>query len=738
MKIAIVFGLCMVQKLLFAQNLFVAKAANFGIDSVAEDTAKIYRLNEVVVSGTRSEKKTNEVGRSISLISKDAMNSSIYNSVSEILSQQEGMYIVGTGQNPGMVQSIFMRGAASNQTAIMIDEVRITDPSTPNDALDLSELSPAGDDRIEIVRGSHSTLYGSSAIGGVVSIFTEKNGRPGFNSDVDIEGGNFGKGTSVVSQNIFLDYTDPIGVYVNTELENSDTKGLDATVDTVTNPATFKHRDKDGFDKTDFGGKVGFRNERVDAYISYKKNHQFADLDKGAYTDDDNAALNFRRNLFTYGVSALLNDHWTIKFLGGYSDMTRITVDDSSVVDNIGNTDHTYSDGTWKGSMGTNELQANVHLGSVEAVVGGGQSKETMTTKTFLYAGSDFGAFESSSDLDTLHLHAYTKYVFGQLELQGNIINDALRPLSLVLGARLNDHSAYGTNSTYEINPSFKIGNGSLLYASYSAGFNAPSLYELYDPDLYYTSDITRGNKSLKPETSSSYELGIKQVIGNASTGISYFSEVTRNLIEDVYLWDKNIPIDSLGSDPFRDDFRGDTYLNVGEQTTHGFEFFLVSEISSRITMSGNFSLVSGKLRYDPSAINAPQNEGNHVQLYSNGSFLTGDVTTIGLVRRPNTANIRAAYQATDQLSLRIDVRYAGPRDDVFYDSNLGPYGALAAVRVAAYTLTDFSQDFIWSKALTIRGRIENIFNIKYSEINGFTTRGRGVYIALRYSGQPF
>ncbi|MBI4547878.1 MAG: TonB-dependent receptor [Ignavibacteriae bacterium] len=700
-----------------------------------KDTTKMYQLKEVVITATRSDKNLSDVGRSVSLITKDQLSSSIYHSVGELLSHQEGMYIVGAGQNPGMIQSIFTRGAASNQTMMMIDEVRITDPSGVNNALDLSELSFVGSDRIEIVRGSHSTLYGSSAIGGVVSIFTQKNRKPGFNTDVELRTGTFGSGTSAFSENVFLNYTDVNGLYINGEISNSNIKGLDATVDTVTNPNVFKNRDKDGFDKRDVIGKLGFKDNRFDVYASYKHTRDKTDIDKGAYRDDDNYTLDFKRNLFTYGAAYKISNDVYLKYLGGYSDMKRVAVDDSTVIDRLGSTDHTYFDGTWKGSISTNEIQTNLRLKGFEGVFGVGLYRETMTSKTYFYTRSIFGVYESRTDLDTLDLNATTKNLFAHIDLNGSLVDESFSRFSLALGTRLNHHSTYGNNVTYEINPSLRISDNVLLYASHSIGFNAPSLYQINAPDQYYTSPIARGNKNLKPEKSVSYEIGFKQSISSsASVAVAYFNAEVEDAIENVYLWDKNIGIDTLGSDWMRDDFRGDTYLNVGKQTTSGVEFTLNARISDKLSFSGNFSLVSGKLTYDPSNIDTSQTGGNHVQVYSNGAFITKEVETLGLVRRPNTANLSLTYKPIEQLALRIDVRYVGSRSDIYYESKLGPYGALGTVPVADYTLLDFSQRFTFSSHFSIGARIENVFNTRYAEINGFTTRGRGVYLSTGIS----
>ncbi|MBI1804342.1 MAG: TonB-dependent receptor [Ignavibacteriae bacterium] len=699
------------------------------------DSLKTYHLGEVVVTATRSEKNLSDIGRSVTLVTGKQLESSIYNNLSEVLSQQEGVYIVGTGQNPGMLQSVFMRGANNNHTTIMIDDVRITDPSAVNNALDLSELSLTNLDKLEIVRGTHSTLYGSSAIGGVINLITKKSEKPGWNANAELKTGTFGEGTSEFSENVFVNYTVDHGLYVNGEINNSNVKGLDATVDTITDLNVYKHRDKDGYDHTDFVGKIGFIDDRFDVYASYKRTNQNTDIDKAAYIDDDNYTIDFRRNLFTYGASYHVTENLKLKYIGGYSDMTRIAVDDSSVVSASGETDHTYSDGTWRGSTSTNEIQSNLKLRGFDGVLGGGFYHEAMGFKTYYYSRSSFGVYELKTDLDSLDPNTSTKNIFAHVDLNSSLIDETFDRVSIAVGARWYDHSIFGSKLTYEINPSLKINENALMYLSYSTGFNAPSLFQLYSPERDFVSDITRGNKNLKPETSSSFEFGIKQTVSsNLSFSANYFRTIVDDAIEYVYLWDKNIGIDTLGNDYTRNDFRGDTYLNLGSQTSQGIEFSVSSKISEQFYFSGNFSLVSGKLNYKPSDIDSAQTQGHHVQIYSNGAFIRKEVETLGLVRRPNTVNLSLTYKPIERLALRVDLRHVGSRSDIFYDSRLGPYGALGTVPVADYTLVDFSQKFDVDEHISIGARIDNIFDTKYAEINGFTTRGRGFYLNTRYS----
>jgi vitamin B12 transporter len=145
-------------------------------------------------------------------------------------------------------------------------------------------------------------------------------------------------------------------------------------------------------------------------------------------------------------------------------------------------------------------------------------------------------------------------------------------------------------------------------------------------------------------------------------------------------------------------------------------------------------SLVNGRLDYDPTDIDASHTQGNLVQLFNNGAFLNKQVQSYNLVRRPSTANLGMSYQLLSRLSLRGELRYTGPRNDVYYDSSLGQNGALATRGMGDYVLVDFSARYRILKGLTAGFRVENIFDEKYEEIYGYTTRGRSFYLNLRYS----
>lgn len=686
------------------------------------------RITEVVVTATRSEQDPMKVGRSVTVISSDQIKQSGYHTLSELLSQQEGIYIVGNGQTPGSNQSLFTRGAASNQTVIMVDGVRLSDPSSVNNTPDLSELSLSGVDRIEIVRGSHSTMYGSSAIGGVVNIITRRAEKPGLHVNFLGTAGTFGKHTLTAAQNLAVNYTDSSGFYVNAALLNASVSGLDATVDTVTDPAVYKNRDRDGFDKMDVSGRLGFEKKKFGIYAGARITQQIADIDKRAYTDDENYTLDFHRNLFTYGADWRPKDGMGLRFYGGYTSLERFAKDDSSEVDAAGNTDHTYYDGTFTGTQLTNELQFNYRRKGVDLVAGGGMYAETMNNLTHTLISN--WMYSDTTDLDSLDLNISLYNGFVRAGLNGALFNDKWEGVALSAGARFNSHSVFGTAVTFDINPSVRVGEGGLLYGVYSTGFNAPSLYQMYAPEKDFTSGLTRGNDQLKAENSVSWELGFKQQVSERTRiWASVFHTEVTNLIEYVYLWEKNTPLDSLSYL----DYRGDRYLNIGTLISRGAEGGIQTEVNDRFSFGANLCLVGGKLVYESGGIDTAQTHGHHVQLYSNGAFAGKSVETIGLVRRPSTASLNFSYLPIPALLLRADLRYVGARGDIYYEPALGPFGALASTAVEDYSLIDLSVRYKFKKFITAMLRVENLLDTKYSEINGFSTRGRGFYAGIRF-----
>lgn len=703
--------------------LWVAAAVFSSQLHAQEDSAKFKTLDEVTISTTRSEKKLSDASRSVTVITANDIKNLPYQNLADLLSRSEGIYIPGTLQTPGSLETVGLRGTNSNQTLVMIDGIKISDPSSPNNELDFAEISLANIERIEIVRGSHSTLYGSSAIGGVINIITKQNGQQGLHGNLTSSINTFGKRTSDFTNHAFINYTHKSGFYANAEILDTRVKGLNATVDSSTS-AKPKLNERDNFFKADIVGKIGFHHTKTEAYLSYKNVYQRADIDDGAYVDDDNRTIRFKRDLITYGGQYSFNKRTSFKYIGGYTNMLRKDRDDSTIIGGI--SDYTFTSGQYNGRNWNNELQFNWHNDQWNMVGGTGWVKEKMTLETYFAYNAPSYSFENTGKIDSVSTSTSFAYIHTDWKQKtGNGL------LAIGLGGRYNHHSRFGSYVTFEINPSYKFSEKGLLYASLTSGFNAPSLYQLYAPDKDYNSGITRGNEKLQPEKSLSAELGIKLFpTKKINATLSGFITQIRDAIEYVYVWNGQTPVNNL---TYADAY-GDTYLNIGKTRVYGAELNFNAIISPKWYIAANAALLDGKLKYNNTAIDEDKIKNNLVQLYSNGLFLDKNATVQKLVRRPSTANIAFNWKPLKSLLLRLDYRFVGSRQDVYYDETLGPYGALGRDKLGSYSLVNFSVNYRASKNLQVQGQLNNVLNKDYMEIAGYTTRRRGVVLSVNYS----
>ncbi|MBM4278878.1 MAG: TonB-dependent receptor, partial [Deltaproteobacteria bacterium] len=144
-------------------------------------------LEKVVVTATRVETPIEEIASSITVIPSEEIVRKQKTSVLEVLRGLPGLDVVQTGGTGGTT-SIFLRGANSEHTLVMIDGVEVNDPISPGRSYDFAHLTVDNIERIEVIRGPQSTLYGSDAIGGVINIITKKGeGKPKFS--LSAEGG---------------------------------------------------------------------------------------------------------------------------------------------------------------------------------------------------------------------------------------------------------------------------------------------------------------------------------------------------------------------------------------------------------------------------------------------------------------------------------------------------------------------------------------------------------------------
>lgn len=695
------------------------------------DTIKSILLQEAVVSPSRTEIPLRFAPRSISTLNEKELGQVQYNHLGDALFSLPGISISGSGQIPGSLQTLYIRGSAAHHSLIMLDGVRISDPTSPDAATDLSELSPFGLSRLELLRGSHSTLYGSAAIGGVLNLFSSLPEKTGLGAHARLDYGRIGPDASGFIRNARLANRWNNGLFVSGEVWSQESLGLDATVLAEGVTPNYQHMDRsDDFSRFDIAFRGGILREKFRAIIGFRSQQQDAEIDDAAYTDDENNRLGFRRELVSLNTAWTILPALDIEYAGGITFTDRTNTDDSSRVDVMGNTDNSFFRSRYQGQSLSNNLQLRWKRKCWQAIAGAWYEQETMNAETY-YLNTAW-MFESTTNLDSLDITASLSAAFLHVRFDGSESEGLWKSLALDGGIRINHHSRFGAHTTYSLNPSLRLSKSTLLFASLSTGFSAPSLYRLYSPETDYVSGISRGNPLLRPETSATWELGLRKVFGEeAWFAFSWFSTQVEDFIEYVYLWNPSVASESLG---FLD-YRGDTYINAGSQHVEGLEFSFSSDLSSRWHLSGNFSLINGSFTYRPVLFN-PHTGGQLPQVVANGRFLNTTIETAGLPRRPSTASAILSFNVSERLQFRADWRYASQRNDIRYNSGLGPYGALDQVPVAGYSLLDFRAFYTWRHGLSAQIRAENVFNTPYTEIVGYATRGRALWIGLRWDFQ--
>jgi vitamin B12 transporter len=259
---------------------------------------------EIVVTATKLETSSKEVASSITVINKQQIQEMQKETILDVLRTVPSLDVVQSG-GPGKATSVFIRGAKSEHTLVLIDGVEMNDPVSAGRSFDFAHLTTDNVARIEIIRGPQSTLYGSDAIGGIINIITES-GKGKSTGFISGETGSLKtlRGQAGISGGTeLLNYSLGLSVW--------DTEGISAAGE------QYGNIEKDGYKNTSFSGKVGVTpNDNFDAVFTVRYLNADADLDESGGTggDDPNYKATWKQ-LFMRGQArlSLFNNLWEQK-----------------------------------------------------------------------------------------------------------------------------------------------------------------------------------------------------------------------------------------------------------------------------------------------------------------------------------------------------------------------------------------------------------------------------------------
>ncbi|MFH1421578.1 MAG: TonB-dependent receptor [Planctomycetota bacterium] len=623
--------------------LFLLSDAVLWAQDSPEANTPVLAPEEVVVTADRTEKKLEEVTVPVAIISETEIENMNVQSLSDILYNVPGVY-VRKGAGIGSSTAVLIRGGHSAHTLVLIDGIEVNDPNFGSQ-FDFCDLDAAGIERVEIVKGSYSALYGSSAIGGVINVITKK-GKGASKLTAETSGGSFDTGRVLVSGN-----------------GGEEKSNWSFTASRLQTNNAVPHN---SYERETFNCKTGsvIRDGLSLEFLSHVSRSVAEDpYDFGSPLPLDN---NITRKRDQYVVGAKLNHEVSSAFSyhvkTSFFDLENVFKNRG---DNIGDTEEFSS--TCETSVSTVNVQTKFDIAKLlerddlgwEVIVGGDTKRISTSNFTSPFApGLQFD--------DILYDNAL--YFHNELNFSKRVI--------FAVGFRYNKYASTKTNFLPRAGIRFNILENTSVKVNYAEGFRSPNPIELFDPYC--------GNTALTPEKSRSYDAGIEQKFLNNSVKFeaTFFKMNIKNLIA----YDNN------------------TWLmeNYSDAETEGVEIAVTFKPVKGFLVGISFTTQDPRDLSDDSLLPAHARNFGGVKIsytqnkvsYSLDSYFSEPITAQGVLdengntqpRAGNAKMINAAFGYKIGESAEITLKLTNLLNSKYKETQVGPYvlpfGAFAGLRI--------------------------------------------------------
>lgn len=630
-------GVRALQRLLLASVVVVAsvsKAQPPGPGYIHEDAAD--SSEPVIVTASRVPERTGELFWSSSILTQPDIQARQVQSVQDLLADLAGINVDNTG-GLGKQSSLFLRGTNSDQTLLLVDGIRVgsaTAGSAPLQFLPLDEI-----DRIEIVRGPRSTLYGSDAMGGVIQIFTRRAHEPGLSFGASVSDGSHD--THDISGDL---QASGRRAWVSLGAENLTTNGYNPC---VAGAPLFLGC------ATDAPGLDGYRNHSgsvaaggdLTSWLSAEVHSMIADgqnyFDAGTANREE-----FRERVNSLSLDASLGQQWHARLqLGRNDDVER---------------DFLYADPVDR---------FITRRDSASLVVDG-----RINPMLRLVSGADY--YEDRVDSDTGYVDSDTGFPVTSRHTTGvfSELHGEWGPWSALAGARYEDNQQFGNHATENAGIGHKVGDTAQLTLTWGTAFHAPTFNDLYYP-LF-------SNSHLQPEQSRSIELGADGRHGPLHWSAHVYQTRISDLIEfnSFTFVPENVDRARIRGAELQADWLSRDWKLTGQYThlqpldlgaaANGGDLLLPRRAKDsgsleirRLLPQASLGLVGrweGK-RFDDAANTTPLGGYFTVDLLGEWSFARGWQLEASCANLLNRVYQTAAYFNQDRLHYRITVRYRLP-----------------------------------------------------------------------------
>jgi vitamin B12 transporter len=502
----------------------------------------------IVVTANRTAQPLSRVGQTITVIDLPELERRQAQNVADVLRTVPGVTVVRSGGIGGNA-SVFIRGADSDQTAALIDGVKLNDPSNPGGGFNFGNLLVGNIERIEVLRGPQSVLWGSQAIAGVVNMITRK---PSEELTLNARGeyGYRGTGTLVANAS---GTAGPLRASVGGGWFRSD--GISSFAESRGG------READGYEN--WGANANF-NLALSEDISVDA--------RGWYSRGRANIDGFAPPTFAFGD---VNEESLTRELVGYTGLN-MALFGGRLRNRLGfaitdtNRRNTALDGPPAETLRATGRNERLEYQGVLDIAEGWEATFGAEQEISRFSLSSFGGAPSVG-------RAQIRSVYGQ------VVASPLAGLTLTGGLRHDDHNRFGGATTFGASGVYTVAlTGTTLRASYGEGFKAPSLFQLLS---------NFGNTTLRPERSQGWDAGVTQSLvgGRMEVSATYFQRDSTDLI--IFISCPSPRTGICTGRPFG------TYDNVGRARARGAEFSLTLRPVDALTLQASHGLVDARNR---------------------------------------------------------------------------------------------------------------------------------------------
>ena len=451
-----------------------SSAAESAADDRTDDEPAALQVGDVVVTATRTETPAAQVASSVTVVTSEEIERRQLRLVTDVLRRIPGVDVRRNG-GPGTTTSIFIRGGDSDHVLVLLDGVELNDPSSPSRAAILNDLTTEDIERIEVVRGPQSVLYGGDAMSGVIQIFTKRgSGKPKVVGSG--EGGSYSTARGVVS--------------------------VSGATDDVNYAVSGSYWSTDGFSATTAGSeRDGYRNGTASARVGWKLNDQFSldsvfrysdakaqfdgfSREKGHHIDSEQLLARFAPKL------SLFDGRWVQTLSGQFSRNERDTSGDSP-----------------------SRVEANLYALDWQNEVRVVEGHLVTLGLEQQWEEADLAAFDDSRD-------NFAVYLQDQISWGERLFGTA--------GFRYDNSSDFESKVTYRFTAGVSVPEIHTIFrSSYGTGFKAPSLSDILNPTAISV------QPNLDPEKSEGVDIGFETSLsdGRFVTTATFFYNDVHDLI---------------------------------------------------------------------------------------------------------------------------------------------------------------------------------------------------------------